>query len=73
MWFSEILEKMAEESMAVMPNVSVAMSFSVETTFHPKPFAFHASWKHMSEANLAVLIEHCPEILALRPRKNYSA
>jgi hypothetical protein len=62
MWFGEKFCEMAKAGNATMPSRRVAESFSVETSFHPAPFGVHAPWRHLEDAQMKTLTEHCPEI-----------
>jgi len=45
---------------------SVAQEFSIETTFHPNPFAVHNCWKYLSTQQWSKLCQAHPELVQLR-------
>lgn len=45
---------------------SVAEEFSIETTFHPHPFAVHNCWKYLSAQQWSQLCQAHPELVRLR-------
>jgi len=63
-WFTDNLPYLN----ARIPSVSIAKKFSVETIYHPQPFAVHKPHTNLiGHANMARLCNECPELGSIGP------